>query len=436
MRMRWIAALACAALLGSCAPADQRTRLDVQRFWGECGAVYGTSTDIARAEGECGIVTALINRFSAENPDLDVRVNIVAWPGYAQLTAQVAAGDPPDLVTMHQGVISDYSARNLLEPMEATLAQAKIDPAAFTAAARRGVTKNGRIYGLPWDTIGGLYHINTALFAKAGLMRGGQPMLPTSQAELFAHAAQFKKATGKPYFIQSQVNDPATHVRNLYTYLLAQDAVIFPDAKHIRLVTPEAKRVVEMYRAINVAGFSTLNQDTPAAIGSFLNGDGGIYPTGTWMIGSFEVEGATPGRPLHNSYAVMPYPPLFGRPAAFVDGHSWVVPTRDRPAKSRAAIARFLAFMAAHNYDWSRTGHLPAFQSVIDSARFKALPHRAQIAPLATVGAPLPGNIRRQGAIEGILGEELAAAVSGQKNVDRALADAERRANDLLARIE
>jgi multiple sugar transport system substrate-binding protein len=434
MKRRLVALAALA--LASCAPADQRTRLDIQRFWGECGAVYGKSQDVAKAEGECGIITALINRFGAENPDLDVHVNIVAWPGYPQLTAQVAAGDPPDLVTMHQGVISDYSARNLLEPMEPVLREAGIDPAAFTAAARRGVTKNGRIYGMPWDTIGGLYHINKGLFAKAGLMRGDTPILPTSPEELFAQAAQFKKATGKPYFIQSQVNDPATHVRNLYTYLIAQDALIFPDAKHIRLVTPQARRVVEMYREINRRGLSTLNQDTPAAITAFLNGDGGIYPTGTWMIGSFEVEDATPGRPLYGQYSVLPYPTLWGHPAAFVDGHSWVVPARDRPAKSRAAIGRFLRFMAAHNYDWSRTGHLPAFQSVIDSPAFAQLPHRRDIAPLATVGAPLPGAIRRQGAIEGILGEELAAAVSGQKPVDRALRDAERRANDLLARIE
>jgi multiple sugar transport system substrate-binding protein len=432
---RRLVALAALALASS-APAELRTRLDIQRFWGECGAVYGKSQDVAKAEGECGIITALINRFGAENPDLDVHVNIVAWPGYPQLTAQVAAGDPPDLVTMHQGVISDYSARNLLEPMEPVLREAGIDPAAFTAAARRGVTKNGRIYGMPWDTIGGLYHINKGLFAKAGLMRGDTPILPTSPEELFAQAAQFKKATGKPYFIQSQVNDPATHVRNLYTYLIAQDAVIFPDAKHIRLVTPQAKRVVEMYREINRRGLSTLNQDTPAAITAFLNGDGGIYPTGTWMIGSFEVEDATPGRPLYGQYSVLPYPTLWGHPAAFVDGHSWVVPARERPAKSRAAIGRFLRFMAAHNYDWSRTGHLPAFQSVIDSPAFAQLPHRRDIAPLATVGAPLPGAIRRQGAIEGILGEELAAAVSGQKPVDRALRDAERRANDLLARIE
>ena len=47
--------------------------------------------------------------------------------------------------------------------------------------ARAGVTIGGHIYGLPWDTHGGLFHVNTALFAKAGLMRGGKPVLPDSR---------------------------------------------------------------------------------------------------------------------------------------------------------------------------------------------------------------------------------------------------------------
>jgi multiple sugar transport system substrate-binding protein len=428
------ALLAFAALsAAACAPEDRRTELDVQRFFGECGAVYGRSTDVSKAEGECGIVTALFNRFRARNRDVKVDVNVVAWPGYAQLTAQIAAGDPPDLVTMHQGVMSDYASRGLLEPMEPILAQAGIRPEEFTAAARRGVTKNGRIYGLPWDTVGGLFHINTKLFEQAGLMRGGKPILPRSAEELLAHARRFKQATGKPYLIQSQVNDPATHVRNFYTYMLAQNAVMFPDPDHIRLRTPEAKRIVELFRRLNEERLSSRNQDNPAAIASFINGEGGVFPTGTWMIGGFEQDAQAPGRPLYQSYAVLPYPRLWGREAGFVDGHAWVMPKRERTPEQRAAIARLLRFMAQHNFDWTRTGHLPAFEAVVNSAAFKALPHRQDIAPLAQTGSPLPGYVRRQGPIEGIVGEELGAAVSGQKPVDRALADAERRVNELLS---
>jgi len=434
--MSWRLLAVLALLLGGCSGAEDREGIYLQRFFGECGAVYGRTTDVAKVEGECGIITTLINKFNEENPRTPVSQNVVAWPGYPQLTAQVAARDPPDVVTMHSGVISDYAAKGLLEPVEPLLREAGIDPASFTPASLRAVTIGGRIYGLPWDTHGGLFHINLALFRKAGLMRGGKPVLPRSADELLAHARQFKARTGKPYLIQSLVGDPAYQTRNLYTYLMAHDAVIFPDADHVRLNTPEARKIMNFFRRINVERLGTLDQDTPAAIATFMNGEGGIYPTGTWMIGQFEQEAKTPGRPLHDSYAVYPYPRLWGRDAVFVSGHVWVVPTRQRTARQRAALARFFRFMAAHNFDWVRTGHLPAFKAILGSTQFNALAHRPEIAPLAIFGQPLPGYVQRQSAIEGLIGEEMAAAVNGQKPVERALRDAERRVNQLLAEVD
>jgi multiple sugar transport system substrate-binding protein len=433
---RIAAALLIALSLGSCAKPDHRTHIYLQRFFGECGAEYGGSTDVAKAEGECGIITTLVNRFNAENPDVHIDVNVVAWPGYPQLTAQVAARDPPDLVTMHEGVISDYALKGLLEPVDNYLRQAGIDQNDFTDASREGVTINGHPYALPWDTHGGLFHVNTALFAKAGLMRGGKPVLPNSPDEFIAQARQFEQRTGKPYLIQSNVGDPAFAARNLYTYMMAQGAVLFPDARHIKLDTPVGIQVASFFRLINTQRLGTQNMDTPAAIAAFINGEGGIYPTGTWMIGSFQQEATTPGRPLYNSYAVFPYPHLWGRWVEYVSGHSWVVPTRKRTPQQRAAIARFFKFMAAHNFDWARTGHIPAFKSVLEDPRFKALPHRADIAPLAAIGRPLPSNVQRQNAIEGIVGEEAAAAFTGQKSIEQGLADAERRVNDMLGQVE
>ena len=430
------AALLVALALGSCAPNDHKTHIYLQRFFGECAAEYGASTDVAKAEGECGIMTTLINRFNAENPDVQIDVNVVAWPGYPQLTAQMAARDPPDLVTMHEGVISDYAAKGLLDPVEPYLQAAGINSDSFTQASRRGVSIGGHIYGLPWDTHGGLFHVNTALFAKAGLMRGGKPVLPNSPEELLAQARQFTARTGKPYLIQSLVGDPAGAARNLYTYMMAQGAVLFPDPRHIKLTTPQAVRVTEFFRRINIEHAGTLNMDTPAAIAAFVGGEGGIYPTGTWMIGSFQEEAATPGRPLYRHYAVFPYPRLWGQRIEYVSGHSWVVPTRQRSPKQRAAIARFFRFMAAHNFDWARTGHLPAFKQVLDSPQFKQLADRQDIAPLASIGRPLPSYVQRQSAIEGIVGEEMAAAFTGQKSVPRALADAEHRVNVLLSEVD
>jgi multiple sugar transport system substrate-binding protein len=435
--VRRLALILLAALaLGSCTEGDGRTRIYLQRFFGECGAEYGAVTDVAKAEGECGIVTAITNAFNASDRRAQVDVNVIAWPGYPQLTAQMAARDPPDLVTMHENVISDYASKGLLEPVEPYLRQAGLDPASFTRASQEGVTIGGRMYGLPWDTHGGLWHINTKLFAQAGLMRGGKPVLPASAEEMLSHARQFRERTGKPYLIQSLVGDPAGAARNLYTYVMAQGDAVFPDATHLRVNTPAGRRVAGLFRQLTAEGLGTSNMDTPAAIAAFMSGEGGIYATGTWMIGQFEQESVTPGRPLHGSYAVMNFPRLWGQHLIYVGGHAWVVPKRERTPEQKAAIARLFRFMAQRNYDWARTGHLPAFTAVLDSPRFRSLPHRADIASLADIGRPLPGYVRRQSAVEGIVGEEMAAAITGQKPVDQALGTAERRVNEFLAQLD
>ena len=111
---RALACLAMLAALTGCAPKHTGpVEITLQRFFGACDAPYGNSTDVAAAEGECGIITTLVNKFNADNPDIHVRVNIVFWPGYDQLSAELAAGNPPDLVTMHESVISDFSQRRL-----------------------------------------------------------------------------------------------------------------------------------------------------------------------------------------------------------------------------------------------------------------------------------------------------------------------------------
>jgi multiple sugar transport system substrate-binding protein len=405
----------------------------LQRFFGACDAEVGSSTDVPAAEGECGIITTLINKFNADNPDIRVKVNIVYWPGYDQLSAELAAGHPPDLVTMHESVISDYSQRHLIMPLDEVLASVGIDPAGFTRAAREGVTRDGSVYALPFDNWAPLWRLNLNLLRAAGLVRDGAPVLPHSPEELLQQARQFTRATGKPYLIQSIVNDPAASARNLFTFLMQQNSDFFADPRHIRLQTPEARRVLQLFKQIRDEGLTTKDQDYTAATAAFLNGQGGVYIVGTWMIGTYQQASLQPGSPLAGGYTVAPFPQLYpARDVTYADGHSWVVPTAKRSIQKTAAIARLLRFLRDNDFQWSRTGHLPAYQDVIDSARWRALPHRAEVARLVDTAASLPAGVQRQFTIQQIISEEMESAITGQKPIDSALADAERRVNDLL----
>lgn len=431
--MRRLAILLGCVVLASCEVRQAPNEIVVQRFFGTCNAEYGARTDVENAEGECGIMTTLINQFSARNPDVKVRVSPVAWPGYNQLAAQLAAGDPPDLVTMHLSAIPDYQSRALIEPIGAALRAVGVEPQGFTAASLAGVSIRDEIYGLPIDNWAPLWHVNMNYFRQAGLVKDGKPILPRSPEELLEHARRFKEATGKPYLVQTLAVERASYSRNLYTLLMQQNATIFPDPQHIDLRSPEAKRVLELFRQIYVEDLTTKNLDYAASTNAFINGAGGVFIVGTWLIGDFEAESRKAGRPLSNGYAVTPFPQLFpARDATFIDGHAWVMPARKRTPQQRDAVFRLLKFFADNDFEWSRTGHLPAYQSVIESERFNALPHRSEIARISTTGTPLPSSVQRQFSVQDIIGEEMAAAITGHKPVDAALADAEHRVNELL----
>ncbi len=432
--MRRLLALLPLALLAACGRQDGRTELVIQRFFGACQAEFGTLADPSQAAGECGIITAMINQFEAANPDIRVVENTVFWPGYDQLTAQLAANGPPDLVTMHSSAIPDYDARGLLEPLDGDLATVGIDPQQFTAAARTGVTVDGRTMGLPIDVWAPLFHINLNLFREAGLVEEGKPLMPSSPEEFFAHAEQFRERTGKPYFIQVSNKDFAGPMRLFYAWVMQQGSPLFTDERHAAFDSPEGRRALEFMKELYQRGFSAKNLDYAGAVSAFLKGEGGILVDGTWMIGQFDAAAGDATSPLYQGYAVRPFPFLFhDRRVSLVDGHNWVMPRDPRrtPAE-REAARRFLAYFAANDFQWARTGHFPAYQAVIDSEDWQQLPHRGDIALITQIGEPLPKYVRRQSPIEFIVGEEAAAAFTGVKPVERALADMQRRADEIL----
>lgn len=421
--------------MGLASIANAETTIELQRFFGACDAEYGTVTDVSAAVGECGIITALVNKFQADNPDIKVKVTTVEWPGYDQLNAQLASGAAPDVVSMHYSAISDYQARGLLDPVDGILGAAGVDPAAFTDAGRNGVTKEGQMFGLPFDNWTMLFHVNLNLMKQAGLVNpDGTPILPTTPDELYAQGKQFTEATGKPYLVQILANETAAYARVLYTFLLQQNADFFADPRAIKLNTPEAKAVVEMLKKIKDEGLTTVNMDYPAAVSGFVNGDGGIAVNGTWLIGDFVAQSEKEGTALSGGYTVYPIPQLFaGRDATYADGHGWVLPKKERSEEQSAAIGKLFKFLTDNDYHWARNGHLPAVKSVFEMPEFVNLPHRANIAEIASTGNSLPSDVMRQFAIQDIIGEEVGAAVNGDKTIDEALSGAETRINELLA---
>jgi multiple sugar transport system substrate-binding protein len=140
--------------------------------------------------------------------------------------------------------------------------------------------------------------------------------------------------------------------------------------------------------------------------------------------------------PAHLGYRVIPFPQLFAKRATFADGHAWVMLKGGaKDDKTRKAALTFMKFLWDNEFEWSRTGHLPANKRVYDSAEFKSLPMRDKIIEISTIGRGLAHNVPRAAAVQQALSEELITMQLSKKTVQQTADAVETRVNKLLESV-
>jgi multiple sugar transport system substrate-binding protein len=431
--------LGAAAMFLGAACGESKTEITFARFFGACEAEYGKVTDVKQARGECGIITAIANQFNAAHKD-DILVvpQIVEWgPYYDQLGARIVSGDVPTIAVMHESSLGDFVARGLVEQLDEGLKSVGVTPDQFTDQAKRGTVIDGKLYALPFDTWSWLWHINLNMMKKAGLTNpDGSPVLPTSPDELLDHAQKFKAATGKPYFSWPTVNEVAAPFRTYVTLVVQQGATPFSaDGKTIDVRSQASQNALELIAKLYADGHVKTGADYGAANQAFINGEAGIVVVGTWVIDDFIAQSEKPGSPMaDNGYTVVAFPPIYGKKAVFADGHSWVMLKGGaKDDKTRKAALSFLRHLWDNDFEWSRTGHLPASRAAAESDAYKQLRFRANIAEIASTGYSIPSNVILQKPVEVAVSEEIGNMYLSNKPLAAVQDSIEQRVNKLLA---
>ena len=166
-----VMALALLAAPYSAPTAQAAETLELWRFFNECASKYPpdvTTIDPNNAD-VCAVQQILANQWNAANPELQVKTTSLLWPGIVELNAALSAGTPPDIVSLHAFRVPAYASKGALTDLTPYLAEAGIDPNDILAKPREAVTYNGKIYAIPIDVHGALWHINLDLWQKAGL---------------------------------------------------------------------------------------------------------------------------------------------------------------------------------------------------------------------------------------------------------------------------
>lgn len=426
--------LLSAALIAGGGAAGAETEIRFARFFGSCDADFAGVTDPSGATNECGVITALTNQFNEANPDIEVVTEIVEWqPYYEALSGRIASGDVPDVSVMHTDVLGEFARRGLIEPIGDGLAEHGVRTEDFVEIVRDTVVIDDKLYALPQDIVGWLMHMNVALMEQAGLASDGTPNVPSSLGEFREIAQKFVDQTGMPY-LAIPIDAPSA-ARLFYSLVWQQGGEMFPAGKtQISLQSEEAKAALRDLLTLEKDGLVSFELDSSTATSNFQQGKVGALLQGTWMIAPFLAAAQNPDMAL-SSYAVVPQPQFYDEPALFYGGHTWtMLKDENRTEAERDAALKFIAFLHDRAGDWARTGHLPTRFSVLESDAFKELPQREYIAAYPDNARSMPSDVPAQRVLFFTIGEEISAGLSGQKNVEDALAQAEDRANRILMR--
>jgi multiple sugar transport system substrate-binding protein len=411
---------------------DAPINLTLYRYFGGCSDTYAHVVEVSKAVGECGIIQVLTNRFNADHAgDIIVRTQTAEWSGYYdRLSAAYATRRPPDIAVMNRSLMAGFVDRRLLMPLKDALLQAGIPLDDFIPAAKAGVTFDGDLYGLPYDIHGLLWHLNIDLLTQAGLVDGQGPLLPSSPEELLSHAKAVREKTGKAYLAIPSQTDPMP-TWTFESWVWQQEAnLISGDGRTATIATPEAQRALRLLASLYEQGYANAGHDYAAAEQAFLGGEAAVLINGTWVVDSYYAQAGTPSVALRQ-YAPRVPPQIFGRPAAWIDSHVWVLPRQEATDDRRyGAAVTFLRYLFDHSLAWAQTGHLPARRSIVESAEFAGLPGRQDYLALAWTGRGLP-TVERSRAIQDTLAQQVNATWLASEPPDEAL----RRAQEDVQRI-
>lgn len=146
--------------------------------------------DTARNE----LYNAIVDRFEEEYPHITVKREFGGWGDYwDRLTTQIAGGNAPDVVSMHQFYVSDYARRGALLDLSKVVDSGSLDLTNFPEAAINSGRINNKLYMVPKGVTMPGWAFNTAVFDKLDIE---YPNLDWTWEEFAAKATEIHEKSG------------------------------------------------------------------------------------------------------------------------------------------------------------------------------------------------------------------------------------------------
>jgi len=309
------------------------------------------------------VVRELLRDFSAQHPQVQVRIEQVPWSAALEKLLTAFAGDAtPDLCQLGNTWIAQFAALEALDPLDAAVGRsATVDPVDYFPGIWDTNVVDGRVFGIPWYVDTRLLFYRRDLLAQAGFERP-----PSDWDAWLRQMLAVKRLVGDARYA---ILLPLNEFEPLTALALQGDEPLLRDGgRWGNFRGPEFRRTLRFYLSMFERGLAppASNNQIANLWHEFGRGYFSFYISGPWNIGEFRRR-LPPS--LQQAWMTAPLPGPRG-PGASIAGGSSLVVFRRSPAKEAAwQVIEYLARPEVQGRFHALTGNLPPRRSAWNDPR-------------------------------------------------------------------
>jgi len=345
--------------------------------------------------------------FEKANPGIKVDIQPMATNvTHDKIVTAISGGHGPDVVSIDIAWCGEFIAMDLLADITEEFGPYKDE---FMDGPLSAVTRDGKLYAVPWYTNNVALYYNVEAFEKAGITNP-----PSTWNELVDVAKKLKEAGY--YAISIGRGGYGTYF--FLPFLFQNRGRVFAeDNKTLVVNSPEAVEAFEFYTGLYTE-LHAIPEDVKSAFSwdeiyaPFLQERAAMLISGDWA--KFTIENSAPDL----KWAVAPLPK--GKTAATVAGGYNLAISKN--TKHKEAAWKLIRYLTDHDgmkilEQYSR---IAARKDVVDTEYAKKDPFVSTFVQQAPLGIPQPTNAAWP-KINDLIGDAFDAVIQGQKTPKEAL---------------
>jgi ABC-type glycerol-3-phosphate transport system substrate-binding protein len=311
---------------------------------------------------------AVLDGFTQDNPDVNVRYSPVGDQIPTVLSTAVQGGNPPDLAAVPQpGLVRDFVERDALQPLD--FAEGTINDNFAEGTVETGTVDN-QLYGLLFKAANkSTVWYNVPLFEEAGVE-------PPEDFDAFLEAARTLRASGtRAYSIGASDGWTLTDMfENIYLRQAGPEKYDQLATHDIPWTDQSVKDALETMARIvgdtgNIVGGTSgaLEADFPTSVTNAFkeNPDGAMVLEGDFV--ESVITDSTPAEP-ETGFNVFDFPSIDGSDPSVVGGGDTIIMFEDSPAAQ--ALIEYLATPEAAEI-WARRGGYSSANKNVDENAYE-----------------------------------------------------------------